>query len=230
MIYDYVNTKPPLEEVYIEHGWLKDQVAKAHKYIERWRGKNGKWYYRYKSKAQELGAKTKRTMKGYQSDEVSDFRKGYIFNSPDFKKVLSSRKDWNKKGVKKSYKKRKTQIETARNNANLVYRKNPKAQYKVRSSKVKQARQNANDAYKNRLSELSKSAKKIHNDRQTQINVARGNAHEAYGKKILGIIGYDKARYGKAKESGSVLKTIYSRGNTWYTDTPQIKTKKKKKK
>lgn len=57
MIYDYVNTKPPLEEVYLEHGWLKDQAAKAHKYIERWRGKNGKWYYRYKSKALESATK-----------------------------------------------------------------------------------------------------------------------------------------------------------------------------
>ena len=34
---------------YIEHGWLKDQAAKVHKYIERWRGKNGKWYYKYKT-------------------------------------------------------------------------------------------------------------------------------------------------------------------------------------
>ena len=30
---------------YIQHGWLKDQAAKVHKYISRWRGKNGKWYY-----------------------------------------------------------------------------------------------------------------------------------------------------------------------------------------
>ena len=34
---------------YIQHGWLKDAAAKTHKYIERWRGKNGKWYYRYKN-------------------------------------------------------------------------------------------------------------------------------------------------------------------------------------
>lgn len=62
MIYDYITTKPPLEEVYMEHGWLKDQAAKAHKYISRWRGKNGKWYYSYKSKAQELGTKIRRKL------------------------------------------------------------------------------------------------------------------------------------------------------------------------
>ena len=72
MIYDYVNTKPPLEEVYLEHGWLKDQAAKVHKYIARWRGKNGKWYYKYKSKAQELGAKIDRNIKGIKADEISD--------------------------------------------------------------------------------------------------------------------------------------------------------------
>lgn len=33
---------------YIEHGWLKNQAAKVHKYISRWRGKNGKWVYKYK--------------------------------------------------------------------------------------------------------------------------------------------------------------------------------------
>lgn len=32
----------------LEHGWAKDAAAKAHKYIDRWRGKNGKWYYKYK--------------------------------------------------------------------------------------------------------------------------------------------------------------------------------------
>lgn len=33
---------------YIEHGWLKDQAAKVHKYIKRWRNKAGKWVYQYK--------------------------------------------------------------------------------------------------------------------------------------------------------------------------------------
>lgn len=56
----------------LEHGWVKDAAAKAHKYIDRWRGKNGKWYYRYKSKAQELGAKIDRKIKGIKADEISD--------------------------------------------------------------------------------------------------------------------------------------------------------------
>ena len=53
---------------YIEHGYLKDQAAKVHKYIERWRGKNGKWYYRYKSKAQEAITKYNRSKDQITSD------------------------------------------------------------------------------------------------------------------------------------------------------------------
>lgn len=56
---------------YIQHGWLKDQAAKVHKYLERWRGKNGKWYYRYKSKAQELGTKIRRKLKGINNNEIT---------------------------------------------------------------------------------------------------------------------------------------------------------------
>ena len=33
---------------YIEHGWLKDQAAKVHKYIKRWKNAAGKWVYQYK--------------------------------------------------------------------------------------------------------------------------------------------------------------------------------------
>lgn len=53
---------PDFYRDYIEHGWLKDQAAKVHKYISRWRGKNGKWYYSYKSKAQEQIAKLRRNI------------------------------------------------------------------------------------------------------------------------------------------------------------------------
>ena len=56
---------------YIQHGWLKDQAAKVHKYISRWRGKNGKWYYSYKSKAQELGTKINRKLSGADADQIS---------------------------------------------------------------------------------------------------------------------------------------------------------------
>lgn len=58
MNHDGIISKPTLDELYnqrinqeLEHGWLKDQAAKVHKYIRRWRGKNGKWYYEYKEKA-----------------------------------------------------------------------------------------------------------------------------------------------------------------------------------
>lgn len=62
---------PDFYRDYIEHGWLKDQASKVHKYISRWRGKNGKWYYSYKSKAQELGAKIDRKIKGIDNDQIS---------------------------------------------------------------------------------------------------------------------------------------------------------------
>lgn len=37
----------------LEHGWVKDAAAKAHKYIRRWRNKAGKWVYQYKNKKKE---------------------------------------------------------------------------------------------------------------------------------------------------------------------------------
>lgn len=67
----YTPTPINYYEDYIQHGWLKDQAAKAHKYLDRWRGKNGKWYYRYKSKAQELGTKIRRKLKGINNNEVT---------------------------------------------------------------------------------------------------------------------------------------------------------------
>ena len=36
---------------YIEHGWLKDQAAKTHKYLKRWKNDAGKWVYQYARKA-----------------------------------------------------------------------------------------------------------------------------------------------------------------------------------
>lgn len=53
---------PDFYRDYIEHGWLKDQAAKAHKYIERHRGKNGKWVYVYR-KAKNLYERGKQKVK-----------------------------------------------------------------------------------------------------------------------------------------------------------------------
>lgn len=201
MIYDYVNTKPPMEEVC--HGWLKDAAAKTHKYLERWRGKGGKWYYKYKSKTQEQLAKAKRAMNGYEADEVSDFRKGHATTSRQQKK--KALKEWIDKGRQKAYKTRKSQIATGRKNAEIAYRNNPKIQYKVRSKQVKQGRKKAEAAYKTRIYEAGVRAKKAHDDRQTQINVARGNAKKAYAKKYLGIKKYEEI-FGR--ETDPVIKTL----------------------
>lgn len=45
----YTSTPDYYRDV-IQHGWLKDQAAKAHKYIKRWKNKAGKWVYQYKEK------------------------------------------------------------------------------------------------------------------------------------------------------------------------------------
>ena len=166
MIYDYVNTKPPLEEVCLEHGLLGDTITKAHKYINKYMGKAGKWVYVYKKKAEK-------TIDDYKEDKA-------------YTDKLKARKKWNIKGRAKVYKNRKSQIETARSNANLAYRKNPKAQYKVRSSKVKQARQNANDAYKVRLQKLEDAYK----DRINQIRKSRRKTKSThpYRKTVLKTI------------------------------------------
>lgn len=80
---------------YIEHGWLKDQAAKVHKYIERWRGKNGKWYYRYKSKAQETEAKVLRTVAGkWDTTITNDIRKNKSILIPSNAKEIRDRRGY----------------------------------------------------------------------------------------------------------------------------------------
>lgn len=78
---------------YIEHGWLRDQAAKAHKYIKRWRNKAGKWVYQYANDRRGNKIKKLRDKWGATPDVVtydirSDNRKikkamrkgqGYIF-------------------------------------------------------------------------------------------------------------------------------------------------------
>lgn len=148
MIYDYVNTKPPLNEEtlaeygIIEHGWLKDQAAKAHKYISRWKNAAGKWVYQYKKDKAEKDAR-------------------------------KAKRDWIFKGVYKSYKKRKDQIATARDNANTAFRKNTKAQYNIRKNQVKTARKNASDAYKDKIKAASEAAFNSYYARKKKVQQAR---------------------------------------------------------
>lgn len=67
---------------YIEHGWLKDQAAKVHKYIERHRGKNGKWVYVYR-KAKNLYERGKRQV-GLKTGKYSNYNEDYINTYPDY--------------------------------------------------------------------------------------------------------------------------------------------------
>lgn len=56
MVYDYINTKPPLnEDTLASYGIDADSLkhwgtSRSHKYIKRWRGALGKWYYTYPKK------------------------------------------------------------------------------------------------------------------------------------------------------------------------------------
>ena len=108
MIYDYVVTKPPMEEI-IEHGWAKDASTKVHKYIDRWRGKAGKWYYKYKSS--DTGKAVQRTT-GYLKGKYFKLKAKHKQKIKDEQQA-----EWDKKGRKKSYKKRREQISAARTNA-----------------------------------------------------------------------------------------------------------------
>lgn len=149
-MYDYVNTKPPLNEEtlseygIIEHGWLKDQAARTHKYIKRWKNAAGKWVYQYKQ-------------------DLAD------------KQARQARKDWIFKGVKKAYKQRKDQIAAARDNANIGFRKNAKLQYNIRKKQVQAARKNASDIYAAKIEAASKAASDSYNARKQQVQQARKN-------------------------------------------------------
>lgn len=66
-VYDYVITKPELNEGTLAHYGI---AKKVHKYIDKYL-KNGKWIYRYKSKAQELGTKINRKLRGADTDQIS---------------------------------------------------------------------------------------------------------------------------------------------------------------
>ena len=150
MIYDYINTKPPLNEELlseygiIEHGWLKDQAANVHKYIKRWKNAAGKWVYQYKQDVEK-------------------------------KKARQARKEWIFKGVKKTYKQRKDQISTARDNADTAFRKNAKKQYNIRKKQVKAARKNANDIYEAKKKAAAEAAFNSYYARRKKVEQARKN-------------------------------------------------------
>lgn len=152
MIYDGVNTKPPIEELYsdyLEHGWLKD---KAHKYIDRWKGKNGKWYYRYYH--------AKNTVKRF----IDDRKK-----KKEEKLKKKQKKDWETKGRKKAYKSRKKDIAAARSNANAAYKSGKRtSQYYTsaeRRKDISRGRTNAkNSMYKKSIKKYTEKKRKSLNN------------------------------------------------------------------
>lgn len=66
-IYDGVITKPELNEETLTHYGI---AKKVHKYIDKYL-KNGKWIYRYKSKAQEAFTKVNRELKLKPKNQAS---------------------------------------------------------------------------------------------------------------------------------------------------------------
>ena len=79
---------PDFYREYIEHGWLKDQAAKTHKYIKRWRNKAGKWVYQYKSKVKETLDRYDRRMAHIPPEAISGTKSAerepikYLANGP----------------------------------------------------------------------------------------------------------------------------------------------------
>lgn len=82
---------PDFYREYIEHGWLKDQAAKVHKYIKRWRNKAGKWVYEYKE-AKEKNIKSTSAYEDHRGYPGSNRDKSkYIRNTARNDPYL----DWN---------------------------------------------------------------------------------------------------------------------------------------
>lgn len=186
MIYDYINTKPPLDEVYeeLEHGWLRDTAKKvsekAHKYIKRWKDEYGKWRYQYyvrknkKIESDVKAAKEKYGLKGVTRDARSQG------------KILKQRKKWNSSGRKSAYKTRKSQIRAARGSAKKSW---SKSAYRVRKDKISTARSNAKKSYNERMLNAGLNAYKSHNSRKSQIKDTRAKQVERaeYKKKVKNL-------------------------------------------
>ena len=107
MIYDGIITKPPMEEI-IEHGWLKDQAAKVHKYLKRWKNKAGKWVYQYKKPKSNITIDSE----NLSTDMKTIPAKDHFGRYKDMFEVLRG-----KEAVNYVYKQRQDQIKKARNKA-----------------------------------------------------------------------------------------------------------------
>lgn len=57
---------------YIEHGYLKYQAAKVHKYLKRWRNKAGKWIYQYKKPKSKATMKSMEYSRALLNDNLAD--------------------------------------------------------------------------------------------------------------------------------------------------------------
>ena len=125
---------PDYYNEYIQHGYLKDAAAKVHKYIDRWRGKNGKWYYRYKSKAYELGTKIRRKLNKAEANEISwnkgkELGAGYVYDTgkPGGYRYTNNRGGYSidihsnyKKGIEAGRKRAKKKATTERFNKHMA--------------------------------------------------------------------------------------------------------------
>ena len=85
---------------YIEHGWLKDQAAKVHKYIKRWRNEAGKWVYQYKNELQDAKTRRNRKKMKLMPEDVSFDINGKRYGAGPNGGVIAFRSD---DGRRKSY-------------------------------------------------------------------------------------------------------------------------------
>lgn len=152
---------------YIEHGWFSDTTKKAHKYIDKYMNKAGKWVYVYKTKA-------KTAMNNYKQEKEEKTKRKQL-------------KNWIEKGVYKSYKKRKTKIANARQNVYEEASKNPKVAYARRKKQVSQARQNAKEKWE----QYAKNARSSYNDRKAYVRDSRGRTRHNNALKKQGYVYYN---------------------------------------
>lgn len=137
MIYDYVQTKPELNDDLLMHYGVKGM----------------KWHKHLKSRVAGYKLKTKHAKNRAIKNYVEGNKQGWLANAyakmkkkiSQYKKTRTEKlktkqaKDWIKKGARKSYKSRKKDIKQARANAKGIH--SPAGQYYTSSERRKQIKQ-----------------------------------------------------------------------------------------
>lgn len=159
---------PDFYREYIEHGWLKDQAAKVHKYIKRWKNEAGKWVYQYKKPKSNPTFVSSEASKALVGDGgfVNRYDKGH------------------RTAARREYIKRANDIWRARNG----YRKTSKSAMKG-DSRYKRSKTNLRDrGYESAEGELKGTAtiltnRKNSKDAIRKVNIYKNNGTQASSRR-----------------------------------------------